>query len=95
MKYLWIINLITWGAVIVYMFPAAWSAVTGKGLRAFDHIRLAYLATAVMMSSFSVRWLFFPDNIALWTICYILSAGVAVYIIALSHAYGRGAGVGN
>lgn len=85
-----ILNCIVWAAVFIYMAGGAWSAASGRDLRRGDPMRLACCATAFVMIGFNVRWLFAADNMLLWRALYVLSAALAVYIIVLGRAYGRG-----
>jgi hypothetical protein len=90
MTVLWIINAVVWSALFLFVLPGAWSAAKGTAPRYGDPIRLAVLATALMMDGFALRWLFAPQSQFLWQILYLLSAIDAIYIAILCHAYGRG-----
>ncbi|MFS0737563.1 hypothetical protein ABC347_10980 [Sphingomonas sp. 1P06PA] len=57
-------------------------------------MRLACLATALVMLGFVLRWLLAPDSDLLWKALYILCALDGVYILTLGRAYGRGPRVG-
>lgn len=85
-----ILNLIVWGVMAAYMLPGAWSALFGRDQRRGDAMRLACLATALLIIGFNGRALFFPDNIILWQILLVGSIGDGCYIIWLAWAYGRG-----
>ena len=85
-----ILNIVIWGAMAAYMMTGAWSAIRRTHVRRGDPMRLACLATALVMIGFNVRWLLIPENVLVWQGLYVLSAGVGCYIIALARAYGRG-----
>ena len=54
-----ILNLITWGIMLVYMLPGAWSATTAQA-RYGDPMRLACAATAFVFIGFNLYWVFGP-----------------------------------
>ncbi len=85
-----IINVVIWGALLLYLLPGAWSAVHGKAVRRGDPMRLGCVATAFVMLGFFLRWLLAPESDLLWQALHILSAADAVYIWFLARAYGRG-----
>ena len=84
-----IINVLIWGSMIFYMLPGALAAFSNRSRRG-DAMRLACLLTALIMVGFNVRWLWFRDNMTLWQMLLVLSAGLGFYILWLAHAYGRG-----
>jgi hypothetical protein len=83
-------NLIVWGALFIYMLPAARHAITGKDVRRADPMRLSVAAVCIVMILGNIRWLFAPDNQTLFASIYVLSAFVGVYKIILARTYGRG-----
>lgn len=85
-----IITSVVWTTMIVYMAPGAWAALRGRNVHRGDPMRLACLLTGLMVVGFSVRHLLFPENMLTWVGLYIFSISVALYIIALARAYGRG-----
>lgn len=85
-----ILNVIVWGAMSVFMLSGAWAAVTGRGVRRGDPMRLACFVTGLLLMGFSLRWLIVPDDIWIWEALYTLSITDALYIIALGYVYGRG-----
>lgn len=85
-----ILNLITWGIMLSYMLPGAWSATTSRA-RYGDPMRLACVLTAVVMIGFNLRALLAPDDELLWKALLVLSAALAVFILKLGLTYGRGA----
>lgn len=85
-----ILNLIVWGALLIFMAHGSWSALFGKNQRRGDAMRLACFAMAAVQIGFNLRWLFWPEDVVLWQALYVLSAGAAVYIAWLAHTYGRG-----
>jgi hypothetical protein len=86
----WIINAALWTLLLIYVFPGAWAAGTGKRRRREDSTYLAVSGTAVMMAGFSYRWLLAPNDPVSWKMLYILSAGLCVFKFLLLRAYGRG-----
>ena len=88
MTLLWWLNTIVWSVVAVVMLPAAVRAATPT-CRGDDPWRLMAFVSSLMMGGFSLRWIVAPDNIALWKLLYILSAGLAVYIIVIARILGR------
>ena len=89
MSFLWAINIAAWGAVMLYMAPDAWRASFRKSHQ-FDPLRMAFFATAFLLMCMPMRWLFAPDNTALWALLYGLSAADAIYVIIVARAIGRG-----
>lgn len=89
MQFLWAVNIAAWGAVMLYMAPDAWRAAF-RPSRQFDSMRMAFFATAFLMTCFPLRWLFAPDNTALWALLYALSAADAIYVIVVARTFGRG-----
>lgn len=85
-----IITAAVWTVMLVYMAPGAWAAVRGRTVRRGDPMRLACFLTGVMIVGFSLRHLLFPESMVTWAALYIFSISIAVYIIALARAYGRG-----
>lgn len=90
MTLLRILNVVVWAAMLIYMLPGAWAAVRGVGVRRGDPMRLACALTAVVMLGHIVRWLVAPGDELTFKALYVLGAALAVYILALAHAYGRG-----
>lgn len=85
-----IINLAIWGALLLYSLPGAWGAVSGRGVRRGDPMRLACVATSFVEIGFTLRWLLAPTNVTLWQALYVLSAMTGLYVIRVAWAYGRG-----
>jgi hypothetical protein len=85
-----ILNIVIWGALFVYMQPAAWSAVRARDIRRGDPMRLGVASVCMVMILGNLRWLFAPDNDALFASIYVLSSVVGLYLIRLAYAYGRG-----
>lgn len=85
-----IITSIVWTVMLVYMAPGAWAAVRGRNVRRGDPMRLACFLTGLMVVGFNLRRLLFPENMVTWAGLYVFSMSIAVYIIALGRAYGRG-----
>jgi hypothetical protein len=85
-----IINLIVWGAMLLYMLPGAWSATTGRA-RYGDPMRLACALTAIVMIGFNLRALLIPHDEMIWKALLVLSAALALFILQLGRTYGRGA----
>ena len=85
-----VVNVLIWGALLIYMLPGAYSAAFGKAVRRGDPMRMGVAATCLVMIAANLRWLLAPDNVSLWAAVYVLSAAVAIYIAFLAKAYGRG-----
>ena len=88
MTLLWWLNTIVWAIVAAIMAPAAIRAATPT-CRGDDPWRLMAFGCALMMGGFSLRWIVAADNIVLWKLLYVLSAGLAVYIIVIARILGR------
>lgn len=89
-----ILNLITWGIMLVYMLPGAWSATTAQA-RYGDPMRLACAATAFVFIGFNLYWVFGPrahssPSDPLMNSLLMLSAALALFILKLGRTYGRG-----
>jgi hypothetical protein len=84
-----ILNIITWGVMLVYMLPGGWSATTARA-RYGDPMRLACALTGFVMLGFNLRALLAPDDETLWKMLLVLSAVLALYILRLGRTYGRG-----
>ncbi len=85
-----ILNVIAWGALLIYMIPGAWSAARGMAARRGDPMRLGVAIVALLMSSFFLRRLLAPGSDVAFNILSVLSIVTACYIAFLAHAYGRG-----
>jgi hypothetical protein len=85
-----IANTVIWAALLAYMFKGAKAAVTGKGVRRADPMRLGISSVCLVMLLGNLRWLLAPDSDALFATVYVLNGIVGIYIIVLGYAYGRG-----
>lgn len=88
-----ILNIIVWGAMLLYMLTGAVAAVTSRA-RYGDPMRLACGLTAVVFIAFNLYWLFSParpdqGDLTLNALL-LLSASVGGYILKLGTTYGRG-----
>lgn len=82
--------LITWSTVAAFMATGAWCAMTRRGVRRGDPMRLACFVTALIFIGYSLRALLAPSSDLAWQSLHLLSMADAGFIIALGHAYGRG-----
>lgn len=85
-----ILNIFIWSGLLVYVFAGAAAAVTGKDVRRADPWRLSVAAVSVFIVLGNLRWLFAPDNEALFRAVYILGAVIGLFKIYLARTYGRG-----
>lgn len=74
-------------ALFVWTCVFIWCAI---GWRSPLRLMIGFQAASAMC--FLSRWLFAPDDIALWIGCYALSALVALGFVYVARAYDRGVG---
>lgn len=84
-----ILNIIIWGAMMIYMALGAWAVVSG-GARRGDPMRLACFLTGAVFVGYHLRALFWPGNETAANGLHVAAALIPVYIICLGRAYGRG-----
>jgi hypothetical protein len=85
-----ILNLIIWGALLVYTLPAAFGVIAGKDVRRADPWRLSVASVCIVIILGNLRWLIAPTNETLFALIYVLTAIVGVYKFILVRTYGRG-----
>lgn len=91
MTLLRVLNIIAWASMLAYMLPGAWSAARGGvKVRRGDPMRLACAMTGIVMVGFNLRWLLAPDDQMIWKSLLVVNIALALYILALGRAYGRG-----
>ncbi len=91
------LNLIVWGAMLLYMSRGAVAAVTRRA-RYGDPMRLACALTAIVFIGFNAFWLWGADDHASESLesdttlnaLLVLSAAVGAFIFKLGTTYGRG-----
>lgn len=96
-QYLQIFSGICWLIVVVSMSGSGWRLLFGQ-TNPYDEVRGAFLFMGVLQSGFVVRWLLFPAAIEamepaelnLWTALYALCGLLALWVLLVARAYGRG-----
>lgn len=90
MTWLYILALMSWGAVLAYMTPAVWSVYTRQS-RTGDPARLVCFLYAFLMCGFLTRRLTVGATDG-WTMGVLLigSASVAGITLYTARGYGRG-----
>ena len=90
MKWIDLIALAVWLAVMAYMAPGAWASIRGRVVRRGDPNRLACFVTAGVFVGYIVRSLHWQGEETSGVALRLISIVAAVLMARAAWAYGRG-----